>query len=57
MGEIGNLHLLVIAALLVGADTADEIALRVGLDVDDVAVLLLELEDAGAITTGPRTAR
>ena len=53
MGEtLGNLHFVVLAVMFNGADTAAEIALRVGLDVDDVAVLLLELQAAGAITTG-----
>lgn len=49
---LGYLHLLVLAAVLAGAATADEIAVRVGLDVDDVTVLLAELEEAGAIASG-----
>lgn len=49
--SLGNLHLLVLAALFVGAPDADEIGSRLGLDVDDVAVLLAELERAGAIVT------
>jgi len=36
---LGALHLVVLAALLTGADD--------GLDVDDVAVLLADLEEAG----------
>lgn len=51
MGDaLGNLHRLVLAALFLGADNAQEIAARLGLDVDDVALLLAELEEAGALT-------
>jgi predicted Rossmann fold nucleotide-binding protein DprA/Smf involved in DNA uptake len=52
---LNSLHLVVIAAVFIGADTADEIAVRLGLDVDDVAVLLAELEEAGALTVVPRS--
>lgn len=51
MGDaLGNLHRLVLAALFVGADEAHGIAALLGLDVDDVALLLAELEEAGALT-------
>ena len=48
---LNSLHLVVLGALFVGADDAGEIGARLGLDVDDVAVLLAELERAGAIVT------
>lgn len=38
-----------LAVLFVGVDHAHEIAGRLGLDVDDVVVLLADLERAGAI--------
>jgi DNA-binding MarR family transcriptional regulator len=56
MGDaLGNLHLVVLATVLVGVDSAHQIADRLGLDVDDVAVLLAELEEAGALTVVPRS--
>ena len=55
MGDaLGNLHLVVLATVLMGADSAHQIATRLGLDVDDVAVLLAELEEAGALTVVPK---
>lgn len=55
MGDaLGNLHLVVLAALFAGATDADEIAVRLGLDADDVARLLAELEEAGALTVVPK---
>jgi hypothetical protein len=56
MGDTPNsLHLVVLAALFVGADDAHRIAAMLGLDVDDVAVLLAEFEEAGALTVVPRS--
>lgn len=52
--QLGNLHRLVLAALFLGADEAHGIAALLGLDVDDVAVLLAELEEAGALTVVPK---
>lgn len=53
MGEpLNSLHLVVLAALFIGADDAHQIAALLGLDVDDVTVLLAELELAGAVVTG-----
>lgn len=52
---LGNLHLVVLAAVLIGADTADEIAVRLGLDVDAVAILIAELQQFGALTVVPRS--
>ena len=43
-----------LAAVLIGASTADEIAVRLGLEVDEVAVLLAGLEEAGALTVVPK---
>lgn len=55
MGDaLGNLHLVVLAALFLGADNAHQIAAMLGLDVDAVAVLLAELEEAGALTVVPK---
>ena len=51
---LNSLHLIVLATLFIGASDAQEIAARLGLDVDDVTVLLAELERAGAIVTGER---
>ena len=48
---LNSLHLVVLGALFVGAADADEIGALLGLDVDDVVVLLAELERAGAIVT------
>jgi hypothetical protein len=52
---LNSLHLVVLAALFVGADDAHRIAAMLGLDVDDVAVLLAEFEEAGALTVVPRS--
>lgn len=52
MGDtLRSLHLVVLAAVYAGASDAAAIGARLGLDVDDVAVLLAELERAGAIVT------
>lgn len=51
---LGALHLVVLAALLVGADDAHAIAARLGLDVDDATVLLAALKRVGAIEIGNR---
>lgn len=48
-----SLHLVVLAAVLNGATDAHTIGAWLGLDVDDAAQLLGELEKSGALTVVP----
>ena len=47
--RLGALHLVVLAAVFAGASGTDEIAARLGVDADDVVILLADLEREGVV--------